>query len=252
MNRDLWKKSITKYSIPPWPCPVCGIGTIALIRGTGKFEETVASMSLREREGEKWFPDLSEYAFTVWGKCRHDECAQQFCISGNGSDEMVLSEDGYDFEERFYPKQCFPMPEIFEIPHKAPDEVRQVLLQAFQLFWGNTGACANRLRVTLELMLNHEGIQKKKKGANGKFFELTLHQRIEILQSKEPNIGYKLMALKWLGNTGSHFLHAKKDDLLDAFEILEYSLAEMVGSRSKRVAQLAKGLMKKHKKKRRR
>lgn len=98
---------------------------------------------------------------------------------------MIPSEEGYDWDERFYPKLCFPMPEFFHVPQDAPEKVRQVLQQAFQLFWGNTAACANRLRVTVELLLDHVPIQRKKKGANGRFFNLSLHQRIELLQSRE-------------------------------------------------------------------
>jgi hypothetical protein len=54
------------------------------------------------------------------------------------------------------------------------------------------------------------------------------------------------MALKWLGNTGAHEGSISDADLLDAFEIFEHALAEIVDKRSANLAALAKKLTKKH------
>lgn len=94
--------------------------------------------------------------------------------------------------------------------------------------------------------MNHVGVPKRKKAANGKLSELTLHARIDAFAKKEPAIGPQLMALKWLGNTGSHDSSVSSADLLDAFEILEHSLREVIDGHSAKVAALAKKLTKKH------
>jgi len=60
-----------------------------------------------------------------------------------------------------------------------------------------------------------------------------------------------LMAIKWLGNTGSHDSAVTFKDLLDAYEIMEPTLDGILGSRAKRVAKLAKQLTRKHARKRR-
>jgi hypothetical protein len=49
-----------------------------------------------------------------------------------------------------------------------------------------------------------------------------------------------------LGNAGSHVTGVKSADLLDAFEILEHALKEILEARMARVAELAKNLVKKH------
>lgn len=54
------------------------------------------------------------------------------------------------------------------------------------------------------------------------------------------------MALKWIGNTGSHGSYMSTNDLLDSFEIMEHALAEIIGGHSARVAAIAKKLTKKH------
>ena len=54
------------------------------------------------------------------------------------------------------------------------------------------------------------------------------------------------MALKWLGNTGSHGSKVNVEDLLDAFEILEHTLSEIIENKSKKIATLAVNLTKKY------
>jgi hypothetical protein len=76
-----------------------------------------------------------------------------------------------------------------------------------------------------------------------------LHAAIESFAKNNPVLGAQLMALKWLGNTGSHDSSVSRADLLDAFEILEHVLAEILERRSERVAELAKQLTDKHSKK---
>jgi hypothetical protein len=138
------------------------------------------------------------------------------------------------------------VPHIIGIPRKCPKEVALELEAAFGLFWAAPTACAGRIRVALELLMDHFRIPKKAKGNSGRYYELKLHARIERFKAKDPVVGAQLMALKWLGNSGSHTGAVKHDDLLDAFEILEHSLGELIDKKSKTVAKLAKKLAKKH------
>jgi len=70
---------------------------------------------------------------------------------------------------------------------------------------------------------------------------------IDHYSVSSPTIGHQFMALKWLGNSGSHSSGVTQQDLLDAFEILEHVLAEVIDRRSDKVAKLAKALTKRHK-----
>jgi len=94
------------------------------------------------------------------------------------------------------------------------------------------------------------GVPKRRKSKKGKYYDLNLHDRILFFALKDSSAGAQLMALKWFGNTGSHDNMVSKDDLLDAFEILEHALVEIIDRRSAKVALLAKQLTKKHKKRR--
>jgi len=209
------------------------------------FHETTGSK--RARKDEDWDFEWIAYTFTAWGECQHPSCKQQFVISGTGGIEPEYDHQGdIAWESYFSPLFCHPMPDIIELPAKCPTEVKEELRAAFSIFWLHRAACAGRIRVALEYLMNHLGIPKQEKGKSGKYSDLTLHARLDAFAKNEPAIGSQLMALKWLGNTGTHVREVSKDDLMDAFEILEHALVEIIDGRSARVAALAEEITKKH------
>jgi len=246
MDRDLWAQSLSEYSCPSWLCPECRKGTVSLVPKSLTYHETTASK--RARKDDDWDPEWIRYTFTAWGECNHTLCKQHFAIGGKGGIGPDYDEDGnVVLQETFSPSFCSPMPNIIELPKKCSDEVREELQAAFSIFWLNTAACAGRIRVALECLMNDLKVPKRKKDKSGKYQDLGLHARIDSFAKTEPTLGPQLMALKWLGNSGSHDSRdVKASELLDAFEILEHALAEIVEGRSARVAALAKKLAKKH------
>lgn len=246
MDRHIWTQSLTKSNCPAWPCPVCRRGTTRLAANSLKYEETVRSKRAHHDEG--WDPQWIVYTFTAWAECGNPTCGQKFAIAGEGSvrPEYTGQNGDWDWEDYFKPLACFPMPDIIGMPAKCPDQVRKPLTDSFSVFWENPGACANQVRIALEALMDFLGIPIRRKAQNGKLMDLTLHGRIETYASKEPATGSQLMALKWVGNTGSHEGNVTKADLLDAFEILEHVLGEIVERRSDRVNELARKLTKRH------
>ena len=245
MNRALWTQTLTEQSSPPWPCKSCGKGTFTLVPGSLIHKETV--WSRRARKSDDWGPDWITYAFTAWVKCNNPACGDEAAVAGEGSvDQCYDQEGGTDYFDCFSPHFCTPMPDIFDLPKKCPIEVASEVRAAFKLFWSDPSASANRVRVALEALMNHLRIQKRRKNTKGKFYKLVLHDRIEVLRVTEPEIGAQLMALKLLGNTGSHDGKVKRNDVLDAFEIIEHALFELIEHRSRRLAALAQALAEKH------
>jgi len=208
------------------------------------YKETVESK--RAHDDEAFDHDWIEYTFTAWAECRHQSCKQQFAIAGVGGLSPEQTEEGYEWEEYFSPMLSRPMPDMFDFPARCSEDVKEELRAAFAIFWSHQAACAGRIRVALECLMNHLGVQKRKKDKKGKYSDLSLHARIDVFAKNEPTIGPQLMALKWLGNAGSHNREVRKDDLLDAFEIMEHALVEIIDRRSAKVAALAKKLTKKH------
>lgn len=245
MKRDLWTANLTDTSAPAWPCPACHKGTLLLQPKTFVFKETAGSKAAHVHEA--WDPDWIAGAFTAWLTCSNSACAQDSVVSGIGGYESRFDpEEGMICEAYYRPKYCWPMPSLIELPKKCPDDVKEELQLAFAAFWLDTGASANHVRVALEKLLDHIGIKRRTKGKKGKYSDLTLHSRILLFQGGDARIGPQLMALKWLGNTGSHTGTVNRDDLLDALEVLECALGEIIDKRSTRVATIAKQLTKKH------
>lgn len=245
MNRSIWQQKLSKHYCPPWPCPVCRKGTTAIVKDSLNAKETVQSVRFRGEEG--FLPECIDYVFTAWARCTHPSCRQEFAISGRGGvAPQYVSEDEWEYEDYFIPQACHPMPDMIDLPKKCPEDVALELGAAFSLFWSNKAACASRIRVALEYLMNHIGIPKRKKNVQGKYYELSLHARIDAFAKKDSAIGTQLMALKWLGNTGSHDSTVSAVDLLDAFEILEHALREIIGGHSAKLNVLAKQLIEKH------
>lgn len=214
---------------------------------TFTFVETADSR--KSHKNEDWDPEYINYIFSTSAKCSNNNCTEQFYISGTGGIEPGYDDEyGSTLEDYFRPNYCIPMPIIIELPKKCPDDVKQDINEAFKLFWGHPPSCANALRYALEKLLTHQGVptQTPSKKNPQKSVDLSLHQRITFYIRSEPTAGAQLMALKWLGNTGSHGHTINLEDLLDAFEILEHTLAEIIENKSKKIAKLADELTKKH------
>ena len=252
MKRSLWIQPLTKQSSPAWPCPTCGKGTLALVPDSLVAKQTVESRQLYEILCE---PESSVYAFSAWLKCSYGDCGEEVVVVGSGTvARFQRTNEAGEEEEKyipsFHPLFCWPMPDMFELPEKCPPEVQVELRAGFQLFWSNQAASAGRVRVSLERLMDHYGIPKRRKSSKGEYFDLSLHVRIQEFSKVEPTAGKELMAVKWLGNTGSHQASVSREDLLDGFEVLEYSVAELFDQRSARVAKLARQLMRKHERRR--
>ena len=248
MNRSDWTRCVTESAAPAWPCPHCRRGTLVLVPNSIIKKETVESKQADRQDD--WEPSYIDYAFTAWLKCASSNCGQEVALMGKGSPEThdMWDEEGNQTSEwrvEFKPLLCWPMPDIFELPQQCPKEVRIELRAAFRLFWSDQAASAGRVRVSLERLMDHFGISKRRKGQKG-YHALKLHDRIETFSKARSEAGKKLMALKWLGNTASHQGDVSRDDILDGFEILEYLLAELFEQRALRVDDLAKQLTKKH------
>jgi hypothetical protein len=249
MKRDLWTQPLTKRASPAWPCPACGRGTLALVPNTLVENETAESRQSYQVLGE---PESITSTFAAWLKCNYGECGEDAVVVGKGTLNRFekWSEEGESeeqYEKMFHPLFCLPMPDMFELPEKCPDEVKSELRAGFQLFWSDQSAAANHVRIALERLMDHLRIPKRRRNKKGKFFWLTLHDRInEEFRKTKPEVADQLLALKWLGNTGSHEGKAMRDDVLVAFEILEDSLFELVEQRSRRITALSRTLTKRH------
>ena len=241
MNRAVWQQRLTQSECPPWPCPTCGLGVVVLYDGSMRSMETATSA--KSHMLPDWEPEWIDYLFTAQGKCTHPKCNELFALAGMGGVSGYFdSEEGPTFSDYFTPLFCSPMPDVIKIPTGCPDEVRSALRHAFALVWISPSACAGRLRVALEAVMDSLGIPRTKIDKKGRSRPVSLHGRIKALASAEPEVSDQLIGVKWLGNAGSHNNDVDMESLLDGLEVLEYALAELMDRPRAKVSRLAKEL----------
>lgn len=86
-----------------------------------------------------------------------------------------------------------PAPPLATVPENTPDHLKSEFSTAFALFWIDLGACANRLRIIVEKILDHQGVKAS-----------VLAKRIEAYKTAQPGHADTFDALRFVGNIGSH------------------------------------------------
>lgn len=242
INRKHWKPPFAKF--PSWLCPSCQGGTLVLNKDTFSFVETGPSQ--KEHAHEAWDPDWIDERFIGLLVCQNEECGQIVAIGGRTHHEEDFDWDGQEqnWAREFEPAFMTPAPPVFPVPEKCPKAVRHELKKAFSLYWFDTGSCANRLRAAAETLLTDRNIPRTMLNRKGKRERLSLHARIENFKQADPRSADYLLAIKWLGNVGSHVNvdELGRDDLLNGFELFEHLVELVYVQREKHLKKIAKSI----------
>lgn len=192
-NRALWGEVLKPYQ-PHYPCPNC-------------------------RRGRLEHAEISDC--TIAG-LRSDPPGRELFVKGLECElcGQLVVVHGYEKGRRQIPKGMYPAPPIITIPSKTPPVVRRELERAFALFWVDLGACANKLRISLERVLDHFQIKSG-----------PLASRIAHFSRVDPVQAATFDALKQVGNVGSHEGANTRGTILDSFEYYEHALDGLFGEK---------------------
>ena len=221
IDRDKWRSQWDEGDFPSLPCPNCSAPL--------NFDENslVVRTSAYSRELLD-FTDVDEppSRFSAWFVCGYSKCGEVVSISGDCYYQYGYNNVGQTITERkFQPRAMNPGPPVVPISDDVPEPIFSTLKDSFGLLWVSNEACAGRLRVVLELVLDNQGFPVEPDP--GKF--VSLDQRIKGWHSRHRayGIAQSFMAVKWLGNVGSHETRISRDRLLDAYEILYRVLVQL-------------------------
>lgn len=242
-NRDTWKAEFTKESALPWSCPRCKASRLRLRKETLFDGETQESKASHNHDG--WDPEWIDGRFSCMMVCLH--CHGEISVAGKA---RVQDDHHFDnqrgevggYEMYYRPEFFSESPHIIEIPKGTPPGVTSELEIAFRLYWVDPWACANRIRSTIEALLTTQRVPKTSRSAKNRRQFLTLHERLLRFGKKHAALSEALMAVKWLGNAGSHAAPLTPDDILDGFEIVEHVLDKLYSTREQRAATLARAI----------
>jgi hypothetical protein len=146
----------------------------------------------------------------------------------------------------FLPFFC-DAPLVFPIAPECPYEVARGLLTSFELLWCDVPSAANRVRGAVETLLTERGIARSVVSSHNKRRRLSLHDRITKFRVKNPVAAETLLAIKWLGNEGSHGSSEclTLEDLLDAYELFEHVIDQVYVKRDRKIIRLASAINRK-------
>jgi hypothetical protein len=240
VDRAKWKVGYYRDSFVGWACARCG-GRIALREEKPNDPETAESSEAREHGA--WDPDWVHGRFAAKLTC--GDCGDPAFVTGRWQvDEFWDDDEGAVLLTRYVPEYIVPAPRLITIPEAVPSSVTDELNRAFALFWLDTDACANRIRSAVERLMDEQKVPKVPSRTNRRV-RLSLHQRVEQFRQRNAETADLLMAAKWIGNAGSHGREPLREDLFDAFDVVEAALASLYAPST--AAKIAKQINRKKK-----
>jgi len=202
-----------------WPCPACRRDFMVsdaekIFIRESSIERTFSFESL-EREGKREFnikPGAKKF-FSVNLIC--DGCDEPAVVFGLIAEDLdLVQQDLQDIEEyrQLYNVEGVSLSLIpIHVVEGAPDNVVSFLQVAAKHMFGDIPACANYLRKAVEAIMIEQGHEGG-----------TLHRKIEKMRRHAQEEADFLMAVKWIGNDGSHASERlTKFDIIEGFEALE-------------------------------
>lgn len=248
MDRKIYKLPFTKNGVSRYQCPTCTKGLLKIKSDTLNKQETKESRSGHDHPG--WDPEWITYIYSCLFECTNPDCKDIVSSSGKGrvEEEYFYDEHGQQdrvYEEYFSPEFFTPHLKLFNVPKGTPENVEKEINKSFSLLFNDPSSAANHIRVALENLLTHLKV-KRYNTANNKRNFLTLHNRIDLLPRKYHHIKDIFIAVKWLGNAGSHSDHeVTLDDVFDSYELIIELLVEIFSNTRSRAKSLAKKINKK-------
>ncbi|CAI1616569.1 Uncharacterised protein [Serratia quinivorans] len=180
-------------------CAHCTLALASADWGKLLIEETIDSIN--DRKHPEWDPEWIRYSYSLPYQCV--SCKGTTYSVGDAEHYFYSNHDEEtgeaDYEEGnlYKPKYFTPTLYIFELPHYCPSAIKKGLVKSFQLAYCDVSASANRLRATLEILIRLNFTEAEIGVRN-------LHDQILLLTKKFTEIGDLSLAIKWIGNEGSH------------------------------------------------
>ncbi|MDQ8194037.1 DUF4145 domain-containing protein [Coraliomargarita sp. SDUM461004] len=230
----------TVDSFPPFPCPTCG--NVMRLEKKGMLTAEAGESYRSFDVGAIDQPDRFGF-FSACLKCDAHECYEVVVVSGEDHLQEIERYDGTpDFETLYSIKYVQPTVHIFPISESCEGLVREHLLRSFSLFWSAPSAAGNSLRCAIESLMDHLKVRKQVINRFNKVQKFTLHARIEEwgrndLKNKE--LSKLLLAIKWIGNAGSHKATLTREDVIKAYQLTEHVFSEVFDKKTDLLKKLA-------------
>ena len=220
-------------------CSFCNNGKLILekenyIKKQYKWSEKKSN--LYDNQGNCYGYDIFSDISLISGilTCNNKNCIEITAFTGEiygGEIPAFCEEMNCDIDiDSYHLKFLYITPpiNIIEIHNEYPEIIKKLLNESFALFFNHSSSCINKLRIIVEEILNNLNIKKENISTkNGKTFRITTHKRILILEGnqKYKEVARYLLAIKWIGNEGSHSdAELSINELLEIYTIIHKAL----------------------------
>jgi hypothetical protein len=206
-----------------WPhveCPVCAVG--ALVPSFLKHTPSAASMAIYDASG-----DAERIVGQFHGvlDCTFPQCGEHVTVAGDLEVSYDVTDEGRTKEFEFFRlRYAAPALTLIKPPPGAPDKIVAAIRSASSVLWVDPNAAANRLRVATDELLTAQKVRRTTINKAGKREPLRTHARIETFRKTRQKAGDALLAVKWIGNVGSHDSELSTSDVLNGASMLGYAL----------------------------
>jgi hypothetical protein len=243
VNRQLWETPFCEGRDPNWHCPVCTGGDLKLLGPS--LRTAITAESRRTSDHEAWEPQWDTHRFVALFVCTSSDCQEPVVCSGDAERVLVRRPADQDngYEMFYFPHYIRPSPALIQLLPQYPVEVRGELELAFISTWSDPSAAANHIRAACERLLDHLR-EPKTDSRQGKRVRKSLHSRIVGVSTRDDQLGQSLLAVKWIGNAGSHTDELTTAEIYDALDIMEVVLEDLFVRNRSRVSRLVSSLNK--------
>jgi hypothetical protein len=181
------------------------------------------------------------HTFALALECTNPECRMVTMVVGRLDAYPDYSGLLREYDTTPSPRFFYPPVDILPVPSYVPRDIREELKRSYALYFADPASAANPLRSAIECFMDATGTIKERDGR-----QLSLHKRLVEFNKINADIAELLVAVKWLGNDGSHYGHGlTQDDLKKAYEVFLHAMGKWFDNLELRVkghaSSIAKG-----------
>jgi hypothetical protein len=207
-----------------WPqieCPVCQVGVLS----AEFLQQRPTEASMAEYRRRTHDASVIEGHFHGVLTCGFGQCGESVTVAGDFGVDYDATDDGHTKEFEYF-RLRFATPALILIkpPPGTPPSVLAAIRSASSVLWTDPNAAANRLRVATEALLTAQKVRRTTINQQGKREALKTHARIVAFQKRQSKAADALLAVKWIGNNGSHDSELSISDVLTGANMLSYAL----------------------------
>jgi hypothetical protein len=233
-----------EYDIPSFPCPCCG-SALALTKDSLKTRASAETIHLYDVGAIDQHEGSGVFVLTL--DCPSKSCKESVAVSGSCTYGPYNSPDDELIAAYLKPHYFTPSLHIFPISENCPERVKKALVSSFSLFWSSPQAAGNALRTAVEAFLDYQGVRKWTKNNKNEEVVIFLDARINEYAKISADIAEVLMAIKWIGNAGSHLSDLTHDNVIMGYRLFSHAMDETFDKKSATIKKMAQRINSKKK-----